>query len=145
MPVQRGTVPKERNLLAHAPKHLHDEIKADCAAMVHAEAGAAVLAKRKAFLAKWRLRCRPVATSLEEAGERLSTFRRYRPEPWRSVRTTNAIERLPEGFKRRIKTQCLLPCAETAANAVLGAPGLGSAHPAQGRGLAEPCPAAGRA
>jgi hypothetical protein len=28
---------------------------------------------------------------------------------------TNAIERLPEEFKRRIKTQCLLPCAETAA------------------------------
>jgi hypothetical protein len=28
---------------------------------------------------------------------------------------TNAIERLHEAFKRRIKTQCLLPCAETAA------------------------------
>ena len=36
-------------------------------------------------------------------------------EPWRSLRTTNAIERLHEEFKRRIKTQCLLPCAETAA------------------------------
>ena len=31
------------------------------------------------------------------------------------MRTTNAIERLHEEFKRRIKTQCLLPCAETAA------------------------------
>ena len=28
---------------------------------------------------------------------------------------TNAIERLHEEFKRRIKTQCVLPCAETAA------------------------------
>jgi hypothetical protein len=28
---------------------------------------------------------------------------------------TNAIERLHEEFKRRIKTQCLLPCAGTAA------------------------------
>ncbi len=28
---------------------------------------------------------------------------------------TNAIERLHEEFKRRIKAQCLLPCAETAA------------------------------
>jgi transposase-like protein len=26
VPVQRCTVHKERNLLAHAPKHLHDEI-----------------------------------------------------------------------------------------------------------------------
>jgi transposase-like protein len=115
VPVQRCTVHKERNLLAHAPKHLHDEIKADFNDMVHAKSAAAVLAKRKAFLAKWKLRCRPVATSLEEAGERLFTFVRYPPEQWRSLRTTNAIERLHEEFKRRIKTQCLLPCAETAA------------------------------
>ena len=30
VPVQRCTVHKERNLLAHAPKHLHEEIKAEC-------------------------------------------------------------------------------------------------------------------
>jgi transposase-like protein len=53
VPVQRCTVHKERNLLAHAPKHLHDEIKADFNDMVHAKSAAAVLAKRKAFLAKW--------------------------------------------------------------------------------------------
>jgi len=75
VPVQRCTVHKERNLLAHAPRHLHDEIKADFNAMVHARTAAEVLAKRKAFLAKWKLRCRPVATSLQEAGERLFTFR----------------------------------------------------------------------
>ena len=56
-----------------------------------------------------------MADSLEEAGERLFTFLRYPPEQWRSLRTTNAIERLHEEFKQRIKTQCLLPCAETAA------------------------------
>jgi putative transposase len=115
VPVQRCTVHKERNLLAHAPKHLHDEIKADFNDMMNAKTAAAVVARRKAFLAKWKLRCRPVATSLEEAGERLFTFVRYPPEQWRSARTTNAIERLHEEFKRRIKTQCLLPCAETAA------------------------------
>jgi putative transposase len=113
--VQRCTVHKERNLLAHAPQHLHDEIKADFNDMVHAGSAAEVVAKRKVFLAKWRLRCRAVADSLEEAGERLFTFLRYPPEQWRSLRTTNAIERLHEEFKRRIKTQCLLPCAETAA------------------------------
>jgi putative transposase len=115
VPVQRCTVHKERNLLAHAPKHLHDEIKAEFNDMVHAETAEEVLAKRKVFLATWKLRCRAVADSLEEAGERLFTFLRYPPEQWRSLRTTNAIERLHEEFKRRIKTQCLLPCAETAA------------------------------
>jgi putative transposase len=115
VPVQRCTVHKERNLLAHAPKHLHDEIKADFNDMVHASTAEDVLGKRKVFLATWKLRCRAVADSLEEAGERLFTFLRYPPEQWRSLRTTNAIERLHEEFKRRIKTQCLLPCAETAA------------------------------
>ncbi|MGH6918196.1 MAG: IS256 family transposase [Geminicoccaceae bacterium] len=115
VPVQRCTVHKERNLLAHAPTHLHDEIKAEFNDMIHAKTAAEVLARRRAFLARWKLRCRAVADSLEEAGERLFTFLRYPPEQWRSLRTTNAIERLHEEFKRRIKTQCLLPCAETAA------------------------------
>ena len=115
VPVQRCTVHKERNLLAHAPKHLHDAIKAEFNAMMHAKTAAEVLARRNAFLARWKLRCRAVADSLEEAGARLFTFLRYPPEQWRSLRTTNAIERLHEEFKRRIKTQCLLPCAETAA------------------------------
>ena len=115
VPVQRCSVHKERNLLAHAPKHLQDEIKADFNDLMYAQTAGEVLARRKAFLAKWKLRCRPVATSLEEAGERLFTFVRYPPEQWRSLRTTNAVERLHEEFKRRIKTQCLLPCAESAA------------------------------
>ena len=56
-----------------------------------------------------------VADSLQEAGDRLFTFTRLPPRQWRSVRTTNAIERLHEEFKRRIKTQTVLPSAETAA------------------------------
>ena len=36
-------------------------------------------------------------------------------KPRKSIRTSNAIERLHEEFKRRIKTQTLLPSAETAA------------------------------
>jgi putative transposase len=115
VPVERCSVHKERNLLARAPQHLHDEIKADFNDMVHAKTAEEVLARRKRFLAKWGLRCRAVADSLEEAGERLFTFLSYPPEQWRSLRTTNAIERLHEEFKRRIKTPCLLPCAETAA------------------------------
>ena len=40
---------------------------------------------------------------------------RLPPSQWRSARTTNAIERLHEEFKRRIKTQTMLPSADTAA------------------------------
>jgi hypothetical protein len=52
---------------------------------------------------------------LEEAGDRLFTFTRLPPSQWRSVRTTNAIKQLYEEFKRRIKTQTVLPSADTAA------------------------------
>jgi putative transposase len=114
VPVQRCTVHKHRNLLAHAPKKLYDEISADYTDMIYAETAKEVDAKRKAFLRKWRLRCRPVADSLEEAGEKLFTFLRFPSDQWKSIRTTNAIERLHEEFKRRIKTQCMLPCADTA-------------------------------
>lgn len=114
VPVQRCTVHKHRNLLAHAPKKLHDEVSADYTDMIYAKTAKEVDAKRRAFLRKWRLRCPPVVTSLQEAGEKLFTFLRFPDDQWKSIRTTNAIERLHEEFKRRIKTQCMLPCHETA-------------------------------
>jgi putative transposase len=115
VPVQRCTVHKHRNLLAHAPERLHEEIGADYTDMIYAATSEEIEARRKAFIRKWRLKHRAVADSLEEAGERLFTFTRLPPSQWRSARTTNAIERLHEEFKRRIKTQTVLPSAETAA------------------------------
>jgi putative transposase len=114
-PVQRCTVHKHRNLLAHAPDRLHEEISADYTDMIYAKTRQEIEAKRKAFIRKWRLKCRAVADSLEEAGDRLFTFARFPESQWKSIRTTNAIERLHEEFKRRIKTQTVLPSAETAA------------------------------
>ena len=83
--------------------------------MIYAETAKEVETRRKAFLRKWRLKCLAVATSLEEAGDRLFTFTRFPQSQWKSIRTSNAIERLHEEFKRRIKTQTVLPAAETAA------------------------------
>ncbi len=121
VPAQRCTVHKHRNLLAHAPDALHEAWVAkrtkasDYTDMIYAETAKEVQARRKAFLRKWRLRCPAVATSLEEAGDRLFAFLRLPSSQWKSARTTNAIERLHEEFKRRIKTQTVLPSAETAA------------------------------
>ena len=113
--MQRCTVHKLRNLIAHAPKRLADEIAADYADMIYADNPQAVEKRRKAFIRKWRDKCEAVATSLEEAGDKLFTFTRLPVEQWKSARTTNAIERLHLEFKRRIKTQTVLPSAETAA------------------------------
>ena len=115
VPVQRCTVHKHRNLLAHAPERLHDEITADYNDMIYAATPKEIEARRKAFIRKWRLKHRAVADSLEEGGDRLFTFARLPPSQWKSARTTNAIERLHEEFKRRIKTQTVLPSADTAA------------------------------
>jgi transposase-like protein len=114
MPVQRCTVPKHRNLLVHAPGRLHAEISADND-MIYADSKPEIEARRKAFIRKWRLKCRAVADSVEEAGDKLFTFTRFPKSQGKSIRTSNAIERLHEEFKRRIKTQTVLPSAETAA------------------------------
>jgi transposase-like protein len=108
-------VHKHRDLLAHAPERLHDEISADCKDMIYADTREDIETRRKAFIPKWRLKHGAVADSLEEAGDRLFTFTPLPPDQWRSARTTNAIERLHEEFKRRIKTQTVLPSADTAA------------------------------
>ncbi len=127
LPIQRCTVHKHRNLLAHAPKHLHDELTEEYRDMIYADTAAEIETRRKAVLRNWRLTCRAVADSLEEAGDRLFTFTRLDPSQWKSARTTNAhfgrfalqiacramIERLNGEFRRRIKTQTVLPCAET--------------------------------
>jgi putative transposase len=115
LPIQRCTVHKLRNLIAHAPPRLAEEIAADYTDMMYAKDAKEVEKRRKAFLRKWRDKCEGVATSLEEAGDKLFTFTRLPVEQWKSARTTNAIERLHLEFKRRIKTQCMLPSAETAA------------------------------
>src|SRR5262249_31871218 len=114
VPIQRCTVHKHRNLLA-APQRLHEEVSADYNDMIYATSAGEIEIRRRAFIRKWRLKCKAVADSLEEAGERLFTFTRLPVGQWKSARTTNAIERLHEEFKRRIKTQTVLPSAETAA------------------------------
>ena len=113
LPIQRCTVHKHRNLLAHAPKHMHEELGDDYRDMIYADTAEEIEKRRKAFLRKWRLKCKAVAESLEEAEHRLFTFTRLDPAQWKAARTTNAIERLNEEFRRRIKTQTVLPCAET--------------------------------
>src|SRR4029450_5419938 len=52
-------------------------------------------------------------SSFEEAGEQLFTFLRYPVSQWKALRTTNALERINEEFRRRLgvevdRTRCVL-------------------------------------
>ena len=137
--VQRCTVHKHRNLLAHAPERLHEEISTDYNDMIYAGIAKEVEARRKLFIRKWRLKCRALVDSLEEAGDRLFSFSRPPDSQWRSARTTNAIERLHEEFKRRIKTQTVLPSSRDCRHVVLGTACMRSDHHAQSGRVANTC------
>ena len=68
------------------PERLHEEISTDYNDMIYAGTAKEVEARRKSFIRKWRLNCRAVADSLEEAGDRLFTFTRLPDSQWRSAR-----------------------------------------------------------
>ena len=81
--------------------------------MIYAETAAAVFKARAAFVRKWKLRCPAVISSFDEAGDELFTFLRFPPSQWKALRTTNALERINEEFRRRTKTQSSLPTSES--------------------------------
>jgi transposase-like protein len=112
--VQRCCVHKLRNLERKAPKHALAEIRADYHRIVYAEHAAAARAAYTAFERKWTPRCPGVVRSLQEGGEELLTFFQFPMRQWKTLRTTNVIERLNEEFRRRVKTQGALPSEDAA-------------------------------
>jgi putative transposase len=88
---------------------LREELAEDYRRMMYAETREAVEQARASFLRKWRLRCKAVVSSFEEAGDELFTFLQFPPLQWKALRTTNALERINEEFRRRTKTQASLP------------------------------------
>ena len=107
--IQRCTAHKLRNLQAKAPARLREELTEEYRRMIYAETATAVEQARTRFLKKWQLRCPAVIESLTEAGEELFTFLRFPRSQWKALRTTNALERINEEFRRRTKTQSSLP------------------------------------
>jgi transposase-like protein len=107
--IQRCTAHKLRNLQAKAPARLREELTEDYRRMIYGETVTAVEQARARFLKKWKLRCPAVVESLNEAGDELFTFLRFPSSQWKALRTTNALERINEEFRRRTKTQASLP------------------------------------
>ena len=107
--VQRCTTHKLRNLEAKAPVRLREELAEDYRRMIYGERRAIVEQARGRFVKKWRLRCPAVVECLDEAGDDLFTFLRFPKAQWKALRTTNALERINEEFRRRTKTQASLP------------------------------------
>jgi putative transposase len=111
--IQRCTAHKLRNLQAKAPARLREELTEDYRRMIYGDTVTAVEQARSRFTKKWRLRCPAVVESLEEAGDELFTFLRFPSSQWKALRTTNALERINEEFRRRTKTQASLPSQDS--------------------------------
>jgi transposase-like protein len=107
--LQRCSKHKLENLFAKAPKHCHDELKRDYNSIMYAESLQEAEKAYEAFCRKWQKLVPEVVVSLKEAGKELLSFYDFPSEMWRSLRTTNMIERVNEEFRRRIKTQGSFP------------------------------------
>jgi putative transposase len=112
--IQRCTVHKLRNLEAHAPKRLHEDLRQGYREIVYAEHERAARRAWMRFTTKWKRLCPAVVESLEEAGAELLTFYRFPESQWKGLRTTNIVERVIEEFRRRVKTQAVLPSQDSA-------------------------------
>ena len=112
--VQRCGVHKLRNLERKAPKHVLAEIRDDYHRIVYAAGLELARAAVLAFERKWGKRCPGVVRSLQEGGDELLTFFRFPKAQWKTLRTTNVIERLNGEFRRRIKTQGAQPTEDAA-------------------------------
>ena len=119
--VQRCCVHKLRNLERKAPKHALAEIRDDFHRIAYTTNADAARTAYTAFERTWAKRCPRVVTSLREGGDELLTFFRFPKTQWKTLRTTNTIERLHEEFRRRVKTQGSLP-SEDAVLALLFQP-----------------------
>jgi len=118
--LQRCTVHKVRNLQDHCPVDAYPRVKEDYDRIVEAKSEEEAKAAYQSFLRKWSKELPGVVKSLEEAGDELLTFYRFPQEQWRSLKTTNPIERLNLEFKRRVKTQCSLPSEKSAIHLLYG-------------------------
>lgn len=112
--VQRCAVHKLRNMQRKAPKHAQEEVADDFHEIVYAKDGKAAEAARDAFRRKWEKGCPGVVRSLDEGGDELLTFYGFPKQQWKTIRTTNVIERLNGEFRRRVKTQGSLPTEDAA-------------------------------
>jgi putative transposase len=107
--IQRCTAHKLRNLKSKAPARMQEELAEDYHRMIYVDSPQAVEQQRQRFVRKWKLLCPPVIDSFNEASDHLFTFTKFPRSQWKALRTTNALERVNEEFRRRTKTQSSLP------------------------------------
>lgn len=117
---QRCLVHKLRNLVACVPRPLRAAVVRDFQAITSATSPAAVHAALARFRRVWGRKWSAVVVSLDEARSGLTAFTAFPSAQWKSLRTTNAIERIFGEFRRRTKTQGVLPTPDAIVTVLWG-------------------------
>ena len=93
VPHQRCWVHKMRNILEHVRKCDYDQVKAEAQAIYRAERRKAAQAAFRVFRSGWRSTYPAMVKRLERDLPELLSFLSFPWPLWRSLRTTNVIER----------------------------------------------------
>src|SRR5215470_17500665 len=102
--------PHPANRWWRAARRARAELLADsCYRIAYVASADAARSACVLFERVWAKRCPGVVASLREGGDELLTFFTFPKAQWKTLRTTNTIERLHEEFRRRVKTQGSLP------------------------------------
>jgi transposase-like protein len=118
--IQRCTNHKLWNLLAKAPAHLREELAEDYRRMIYAESREAVERARSGLRANGRCGAERLAPASRRPATNSSPFTTFPLSQWKALRTTNALERINEEFRRRTKTHASLPNEEAVLLLLLG-------------------------
>ena len=111
--IQRCTNHKLWNLLAKAPAHLREELAEDYRRMIYApEPRGGGAGARWASCASGNCAARRSAPASRRPATNSSPLPAFPSSQWKALRTTNALERINEEFRRRTKTQASLPNEE---------------------------------
>ena len=92
------------------------------------------------FIRKWRLKCKAVADSLEETGDRLFTFTRLPPSQWKSAADHQCDRTAPRGVQAPDQDPDGAAFGRDRSHVVLGVARRRSDHHAQSRRMADPRP-----
>ena len=102
-PHQRCWVHKMRNILEKVRKCDYDQVKADAQAIYRADGRAQAQVAARTFARRWRATYPRVVRQLEADLPELLAFFRLPRHLWRSMRTTNIIERCFVEVRRRTR------------------------------------------
>lgn len=111
--IQKCVVHQIRNSLKHVSYKEKKELSTDLKNIYKAATEAEGISALEEFEGKWRSKYPHIAKSWRNNWNELSVYFKYSPEIRRLIYTTNSIESVNRGIRRRIKTRCVFPSLES--------------------------------